>query len=162
MRLPVRTRGPEQIGGPFPHTPLLHHRTSFDGRSCLGRPFAAWTPVALLARLRFLRVRWIATATADAGRFIAGVPGVSERWREDPLVLWELPEEPALFGIDATYNEIRARLPVGSPVTVLPYHWIDGLRAQPENVIVPVLRYDDPVPFICVRRVGVTPVVIRY
>jgi len=46
----------EQIGGPFPHVPLIFHRTSFDGTTLLGRPFAQWADAELVERLRFLRV----------------------------------------------------------------------------------------------------------
>ena len=53
----------EQIGGPFPHVPLVFHRTSFDATTLLGRPFAEWTGSELLERLRFLRVRWVVTSS---------------------------------------------------------------------------------------------------
>jgi hypothetical protein len=45
---------------------------------------------------------------------------------------------------------------------LLPYHWVDGLKAQGGNEIVPVLRDDDPVPYVCVRRVAASPVIVRY
>jgi hypothetical protein len=109
-----------------------------------------------------LRVRWVATTTDAATRFTAQLPGIEVLWRDGPYTLWELPPTPPAFRVDATYNEIRAQLDVGVPPVVLPYHWVEGLRAENGNEIVPVLRYDDPVPYICVRSVRVTPVVIRY
>ena len=159
--LPSQT-GVEQIGGPFPHTPIVHHTTSFDETSCLGRPFASWTPDAIAARLRFLRVRWIVTATDGAARFAASIPGATLRWSDGPLRFWDLPADPGAVRVHATYDEIRADLEVGSRPVVLPYHWLDGLHTARGNEIVPVYRDDDPVPFICVRRVRVTPVTIAY
>jgi hypothetical protein len=159
--LPLET-GVEQIGGPYPHTPLMHHRTTFDGATCLGTAFERWDRGELLDRLRFLRVRWVATATEAATRFVATLPGIEVRAREGPLTLWELPLPAPPFEVDAGYDEIRAQLAVGSRPVVLPYHWMDGLRAEDGNEVVPVLREGDPVPYVCVWRVRVTPVVIRY
>jgi hypothetical protein len=159
--LPSETRV-EQIGGPYPHTPLLHHRITFDGDACLGVPFDRWDPATLMERLAFLRVRWIATTTDAATRFVAALPGVEVRWRDGPYTLWELPGASPTWKLEADYNRIRASLEVGTRPVVLPYHWVEGLRAEGGNEIVPVLRDDDPVPYVCVRRVRVTPVVIRY
>jgi hypothetical protein len=159
--LPSQT-GVEQIGGPFPHTPIVHHATSFDETSCLGKPFASWKPDVIAARLHFLRVRWIATATDGAARFVASIPGVTPRWSDGPLRVWDFPGEANAVRVRATYDEIRADVAVGTRPVVLPYHWVEGLHTTDGNEIVPVFRDDDPVPFICVRRARVTPVMINY
>jgi hypothetical protein len=159
--LPAQT-GVEQIGGPFPHTPLVHHRISFDGVSCLGTRFEDWDRAALAERLRFLRVRWIATSTPAAGEFVAGIPGVHGQWRIGPCAFWELDAMDALDEMGATYDAIRVAATAGDPPRVIPYHWVEGLHALDGNEIVPVLRYDDPVPYICIWRVRLSPVVIRY
>jgi len=153
----------EQIGGPYPQVPLLHHRTTFDDDSFLGRPFARWTTDEVRARLEFLRVRWAVTATEDAGQFVRAIPGVTLRWEDGVLRFWELPPpvNPGVY-VSADYNRIEAGIAVGSAPVVLPYHFVDGLEANDGNEIVPELRDDDPVPYICVRRVAATPVVIRY
>jgi hypothetical protein len=152
----------EQIGGPYPQVPLVHHRTTFDEGSLLGRPFAKWSPGEALARLHFLRVRWAVTATDSAGRFIASLPGIRLQWEDGPLRFWELPRDSGGTPVRADYNRIEANIPVGSRPVVLPYHWVEGLKAQDGNEIVPVLRDDDPVPFVCVRRVATSPVIVRY
>jgi hypothetical protein len=152
----------EQIGGPYPQVPLIYHRTSFDDDTFLGRPFAQWSPDEVRARLDFLRVRWAVTATEKAGAFVATIPGVSLRWEDGTLRFWEFAGMIDRVAVRARYNHIEADLAVGSKSVVLPYHWVDGLKADDGNQIVPVLRDDDPVPFICVRRVAATPVVIRY
>jgi hypothetical protein len=159
--LPSQTRV-EQIGGPFPHVPLVFHRTTFDERSFLGRPLEAWSPGEVLARLQFLRVRWIVTATPPAARFVDAIPGVIPLVGEGTLRIWELPAGLPQVPVRAGYNRIEADIAVGSRPVVLPYHWVDGLRPNEGNEIVPVLRDDDPVPFICVRQVAVSPVSIRY
>lgn len=159
--LPLQTHV-EQIGGPYPQVPLLHHRISFDGDSFLGHPFAEWTPRTALARLQFLGVQWAVTATADAGHFIAAIPGMTLRWQDGPLRFWELSSRTQRVLTRAGYNRIEADIAPGSRPVVLPYHWLDGLTANAGNEIVPVLRDDDPVPYICVRRVTATPVVVRY
>lgn len=153
----------EQIGGPYPQVPLLHHRTTFDDDAFLGRPFAQWTTDEVRARLDFLRVRWAVTATENAGKFVAAIPGVTLRWEDGLLRFWELPA-PANHGVyvSADYNRIEAGLVVGSAPVVLPYHFVDGLEVNDGNEIVPERRDDDPVPYISVRRVAATPVVIRY
>jgi hypothetical protein len=160
--LPAQTHI-EQIGGPYPQVPLLHHRTTFDDDSFLGRPFARWTTDEVRARLEFLRVRWAVTATEDAGQFVRAIPGVTLRWEDGVLRFWELPPpvNPGVY-VSADYNRIEAGIAVGSAPVVLPYHFVDGLEANDGNEIVPELRDDDPVPYICVRRVAATPVVIRY
>jgi len=159
--LPSRTHV-EQIGGPYPQVPLIHHRTTFEEDSFLGRPFASWKPVNALARLQFLRVRWAVTATGDAGRFVAAIPGITLRWEDGPLRFWELPASSGAVVVRAQYNRIEADMAVGARPVVLPYHWVDGLKADGGNEIVPVLRDDDPVPFVCVRRVVASPVIVRY
>lgn len=159
--LPSQTRV-EQIGGPYPQVPLIHHRTTFDERSFLGLPFARWTPDDAKSRLRFLRVRWAVTATAEAEHFVAAIPGVVRRWQDGPLCFWELPSEGDNVAVSAGYNRIEARIAVGSRPEVLPYHWVEGLETTGGNEIVPVFRDDDPVPFVCVRRVVATPVIVRY
>jgi hypothetical protein len=159
--LPSQT-GVEQIGGPYPHVPLVFHRTSFDEHSFLGRPFAAWMPADAAARLRFLRVRWVVTATDEAAEFIARIPGITARREDGPLRVWELPGQRFDVAVRAEYNRVRVDARVGARGVVLPYHWIDGLRCADGNEIVPVLRDDDPAPYICVRRVAVSPVTITY
>jgi hypothetical protein len=152
----------EQIGGPYPHVPLIHHRTTFDEDSFLGRPLAGWNPQDLADRLRFLRVRWAVTATESAGTFVGSIPGIVRRWEDGPLRFWELPAQSTEVPVRAGYNRIEADMAVGSRPVVLPYHWVEGLKTSDGNVVVPVLRDDDPVPFVCVRRVARTPVVVRY
>jgi hypothetical protein len=152
----------EQIGGPFPYVPLIHHRITLDDHSLLGRPFAQWNAHDVSARLKFLRVQWAVTATDEAGRFIAAIPGIALRWEDGPLRFWELPPPPDHPVLRAGYNRIEADLEVGSRLVVLPYHWLEGLEANDGNQVVPVLRDDDPVPFVCVRRVVATPVIVRY
>jgi hypothetical protein len=152
----------EQIGGPYPQVPLLHHRTTFEADSFLGRPFAQWSPADALARLQFLRVRWAVTATEEAGRFVAALPGITLRWEDGPLRFWELPAFSGGVVVRAKYNRIEADMAVGARPVVLPYHWVDGLKAEGGNEIAPVLRDDDPVPFVGVRRVAASPVVVRY
>jgi len=152
----------EQIGGPYPQVPLIHHRTTFDENNLLGRPLAEWTPGAALARLHFLRVRWAVTATESANRFIASLPDVQLRWEDGPLRFWELPRDSGGIPVRADYNRIEAGIAVGSRPVVLPYHWVEGLETDGGNEIVPVLCDDDPVPFVCVRRVAASPVVVRY
>jgi hypothetical protein len=159
--LPAQTEV-EQIGGPYPNIPLIYHRTTFDGDSFLGRPLAQWTTPQIQARLRFLRVRWAVTATEDAGRFVESVPGVTLRWEDGSLRFWEFTRSGDGFPLRSGYNRVEADLPVGSAPVVLPYHWLEGLAANAGNQIVPVLRDDDPVPFIGVRRVAATPVIVRY
>lgn len=152
----------EQIGGPYPQVPLLHHRTTFEEDSFLGRPFAQWRPADALARLQFLRVRWAVTATEEAGRFVAAIPGITLRWEDGPLRFWDLPPSPGGVVVRAGYNRIEADVAVGARPVVLPYHWVEGLKTGDGNEVVPVLRYDDPVPFVCVRRVAASPVIVRY
>ncbi len=152
----------EQIGGPYPQVPLIHHRTTFDDDSFLGRPFAQWTSADALARLAFLRVRWAVTATENAGRFVSSLPGIALIWEDGPLRFWELPQADEGVLVRADYNRVEADIAVGSRPVVLPYHFVDGLKANDGNEVVPVLRDDDPVPFICVRRVAATPVIVRY
>lgn len=153
----------EQIGGPYPQVPLLHHRTTFDDDSFLGRPLGEWSPDEVRARLEFLRVRWAVTATENAGHFIAAIPGVTLRWEDGLLRFWELPalSTQGVY-VSADYNRIEAGIAVGSAPVVLPYHFVEGLEANDGNEIVPELRDGDPVPYICVRRVDASPVVIRY
>ena len=152
----------EQIGGPYPQVPLLHHRTTFEEDSFLGRPFAQWQPASALARLQFLRVRWAVTATEEAGLFVATIPGITLRWEDGPLRFWALSSSSGGVGVHATYNRIEADMAVGAIPVVLPYHWVDGLKAEGGNEIIPVLRDDDPVPYVCVRRVAASPVIVRY
>ena len=152
----------EQIGGPYPKVPLIHHRTTFAEDSFLGRPFAQWTTEELSTRLAFLRVRWAVTATDETGRFVASIPGVVLRWQDGPLRFWDLPQYQNGVTTRADYNRIEADVAAGSKPVVLPYHWLEGVKANDGNEIVPVLRDDDPVPFICIRRVGATPVIVRY
>ena len=159
--LPSQTRV-EQIGGPYPHVPLIFHRTTFDSGSFLGRPFDQWRTDPLLARLRFLRVRWVVTATTPATDFARVIPGIVPVWSEGPLHLWELPVDRDAVPVRAEYHRIEVDIAAMTRPMVLPYHWVDGLETDPANEIVPVLRDDDPVPFVCIRRVSVTPVVIRY
>ena len=159
--LPAQTHV-EQIGGPYPKIPLIHHRTTFDDDTFLGRPFAAWSAEDLRARLDFLRVRWAVTATAPAGAFVAAIPGIRLVWEDGTLRLWELTEPGDGVPVRAEYNRIEADVAVGSKPVVLPYHWLEGIKSSDGNQIVPVLRDDDPVPFICVRRVAATPVIVRY
>lgn len=159
--LPSQTQT-EQIGGPFPYVPLLHHRTSFDDRSFLGKSFDAWPAAEAEKRLRFLRVRRVVTATDEATRFVARIPGIVVQWEEGPLRIWELPAGGPEIAVGADYNHVRADAPVGARFVVLPYHWVEGLKTSDGNQIVPVFRDDDPVPFICIRRVVTSPVNILY
>jgi hypothetical protein len=152
----------EQIGGPYPKIPLIHHRTTFDDDTFLGRPFAEWKMGEVRARLEFLRVRWAVTATAPAGAFVATIPGIRLVWEDGTLRLWALSEPGNGVPVRAQYNRIEADIAVGSRPVVLPYHWVEGLKSSNGNEIVPVLRADDPVPFICVRKVAATPVIVRY
>jgi hypothetical protein len=47
--------------------------------------------------------------------------------------------------VRADYNRIEADVAVNSRRVVLPYHWLEGLKANDGNEVVPVLRDDDPV-----------------
>ncbi|HET6349061.1 MAG TPA: hypothetical protein VFH88_08260 [Candidatus Krumholzibacteria bacterium] len=152
----------EQIGGPYPNVPLIHHRITFDQTSLLGHPLDAWTPARLSYRLGFLRVRWVVSATPAGGRLAAKIPGASLKWADGPLRFWELPLPDLRPPVRAEIDHVSARIPVGSPPVVLPYHWMDGLKTSNGNEIVPVLRDDDPVPYVCVRETRSTPVEIRY
>jgi len=159
--LPLHT-GVEQIGGPYPHTPLRHYRTSFTSDSILGTPLAAWKADDLRARLRFLRVRWIVTATPATTAVVASL-SATRVWEEGPYSLWELPDggpwEPR---IESAFNRIEVDFSAPSAGAVLPYHWVHGLKTAAPAGIVPVLRYDDPVPYIYLRPRGLSHVVITY
>ncbi len=160
--LPLETHV-EQIGGPYPHTPLRHARTSFTSTRILGAPYDARDPSTLRAQLDFLRVRWIATATPGAARLAESIPGISVLWREPPFALWELsggaPWEPA---VTAEFDRIEATFASSANGAFIPYHWVSGLEVAPPAEIVPALHDDDPVPYIYVRPHGATRVVIRY
>ncbi len=160
--LPLET-GVEQIGGPYPHTPLRHYRTSFTSESILGTPLAEWKADDLRARLNFLRVKWIVTATPATAAVVASLPGVARVWTESAYSLWELPDagvwEPR---ITSTFDRLEVEFSTPSNGAVLPYHWVHGLEADAPADIVPVLRYDDPVPYIYVRPRGLSHVVITY
>jgi hypothetical protein len=152
----------EQIGGPYPRIPLIYHRTTFDDDTFLGRAFAEWTADAIRERLQFLRVRWAVTATEPAGAFVRAIPGVTLLWEDGALRLWQFTETGDGVSVRAEYNRIEADVAVGSRPVVLSYHWVEGLKAEAGKRDRPVLRYDDPVPFVCVRRVVATPVIVRY
>jgi hypothetical protein len=107
-------------------------------------------------------VRRVVTATREAERFVTRIPGIVSRWEDGPLHIWELPAAARDIAVNAEYNHVHAELAVGSRFVVLPYHWVEGLKCQDGNEIVPVLRDDDPVPFICIRRVNTSPVNILY
>jgi len=160
--LPLHT-GVEQIGGPYPHTPLRHYRTSFTSDSILGTPLARWNPTELRERLSFLRVKWIVTATPATTAVIASLPGVARVWEERAYSLWELPDpggwEPR---IESAFNRLDVAFSAPSNGVVLPYHWVQGLETAAPADIVPVLRYDDPVPYIYLRPRGLSHVVITY
>lgn len=160
--LPHET-GVEQIGGPYPHTPLRHARTEFTSDRLLGRPLADWDPAALRTRLAFLRVRWIVTATPAAARLVASVPGVSRVWNEPPFSIWVLDAgEPAEPRTTASLDRIEVTFDAPSRGAFIPYHWVRGLRASPPAEIVPALHDDDPVPYIYIRPHGANRVLIRY
>jgi hypothetical protein len=160
--LPLHT-GVEQIGGPYPHTPLRHYRTSFTSDAILGTPLAGWKPEELRARLSFLRVRWIVTATPATTAVIASLHGVTRVWEHSEYSLWELPDagpwEPRVV---SAFNRLDVDFSASSKGVVIPYHWVHGLKATAPADIVPVLRYDDPVPYIYVRPRGLSHVVIAY
>jgi hypothetical protein len=84
------------------------------------------------------------------------------RWQDGPFRIWELPVRASAVAVHADYNRVQADIEVGSRPVVLPYHWVDGLKTGDENEIVPVFQGDDPVAYICVRRVVSSPVRIRY
>jgi hypothetical protein len=153
----------EQIGGPYPHTPLRHARTSFTSTRILGAPYDARDPSTLRAQLDFLRVRWIATATPGAARLVESIPGTSALWSEAPFALWELSvDEPWEPAVTADFDRIEATFASPANGAFIPYHWVHGLEVTPPAEIVPALHDDDPVPYIYVRPHGATRVVIRY
>jgi hypothetical protein len=160
--LPHRT-GVEQIGGPYPHTPLRHSRTSFTSGRVLGTPLAKWEAGELAERLRFLRVRWIVTATPPTTAVVASLAGVSRLWAAGGYTLWELPDAgPWEPRVASDYDRLEVTFSEPSGGVVLPYHWVPGIETDAPASIVPVLRYDDPVPYIYVRPRGLGRVVITY
>jgi hypothetical protein len=53
--------------------------------------------------------------------------------------------------VEASLNRIRCTEAAREGL-ILKYHWVDGLRGEPEAAVEPVRLSEDPIPFIRVRN----------
>lgn len=159
--LPLLT-GTEQIGGPYPHTFMIHYFTTFSGDVLLGRPLADWSDGDMRDALAWLGVRWILTATEPAAQSFAARAWTEHEWSSGRYTLWR-----TTYAMSQSYR-VRAALNVievdlsGREDVVIPYHWMDGLVASEPARIAPVARPPDPVPFVGISPHGASRVRITY
>lgn len=158
--LPILT-GVEQIGGPYPHTFLVHSFTSFANDQLLGRHLTEWTPSALAEALSWLDVRWILTSSQLATETFSAVSWVERVWVSHRYTLWRTTYARIAPAIEATINSIVVDMDEVEE-RVIPYHWMDGLQTDPPARIGPIERPPDPVPFIWVESRGAKRVIITY
>jgi hypothetical protein len=165
--LPLTT-GVEQIGGPYPHTFLLYHFTSFRWEATFGRSMDRWDRESLQTYLALYDVRWILTATARTRDVITGIAGRPPDWSQAPYAMWTLDPPPGAAQADGAavvesgLNRLVVHGDADSDGYFIHYHWVPGLEASGVARIRPVHRYDDPVPFIYVEPNGEGIVIITY
>jgi hypothetical protein len=169
--LPHYTRV-EQIGGPYPFTFIKHSFATFKTCEAFGKPLWETDAGPLREYLDLYNVRWILTATPACAERIEAL-GFSNGWRSGAFSLWEIaPPAGASFAsepgveVRASYGRIDVTIAPGDtppPIRVLlKYHWDRGLRVAPPARISPVMRLDDPVPFILLEPGGESEIRIYF
>ncbi len=172
--LPLSTRV-EQIGGPYPFTFIRHSFATFRTCEAFGKPLWETDPSRLHDYLSLYNVRWVLAATPDCTARLDAL-GLSRAWSSGPFTLWETdagaPFAGASFasepGVDvrSSYGRLDVTIEAGGappPLRVLlKYHWDRGLRVAPPARISPMMRLDDPVPFILLEPGGESEIRIYY
>ncbi len=160
----------EQIGGFYGFVPLRHSFADFSYNFLFGRDLEDFPPPELERYLDLYNVKWIVAWSDLARNYFHAYPGLRQiakkkRGREDYLYLFEREAAPGF--LVAGKGEVRAdydRIVIdrASPgEIVLRYHWMEGMRAEPETPLEPVRLLDDPVPFIRLVNPGHDRIVIR-
>ncbi len=153
--LPLAT-GVEQIGGPYPHTYLLHYFSTFRWEQTFGKPMSQWESGALEQYLDLYGIRWVVTATTSSTSVMWNLLGKSPDWTQPPYALWDtgwisLNTKPV---VSATMNHFDVSGSGNSTGYFIRYHWIPGLKVSGAANIRPVHRLDDPIPFIFIEPNG--------
>ncbi len=170
--IPLYT-GIEQIGGPYPFIFIEHGFTSFQVRRTMGLPLAKMPPELLLEYIDLYNVRWIATATPEAGAYIEKLPSVKVLWSMKHFALFGVTTPPSGFasergvGVRASYDLLQVTIAPDAGqapphAIVLKYHWDPGLEVAAPSAISPVKRLDDPVPLILLEPNGKMDVRITF
>jgi hypothetical protein len=162
----------EQVGGPYPHTFIKHHFTTFQKNETMGKTLLEWDPGAFGEYIDLYNIRWILTASSQATDFINGLPGCEPIWSLNHFTIWRTPGRSSFADVSgvsvrAEYNRIDVKIPQsdGAPPPeriVLKYHWDRALEADPPARISQIMLLDDPVPFILLEPNGRSEVRIRY
>jgi hypothetical protein len=169
--LPLLT-GVQQVGGPYPHTFIKHHFTTFQKNNTMGKPLLEWEAGAFGEYIQLYNIRWILTASSPVTEFIDGLPGYERIWLLDHFNLWRTPGQPSFtdapgVSVRAYYNRIDVTMPPenGAPPPeriLLRYHWDRALEVEPPARISQIMILDDPVPFILLEPNGLREVRIYY
>ncbi len=165
--------GIEQIGGPYPFMFIEHGFTTFQTRMTMGEPLRVMPPGRLLEYIDLYNVRWILTATPEAAASIGKLPCAEGIWSSEHFSLYGVTTPSSGFSMErgvtvrSSYGALRVtigRVAGQAPPAriLLKYHWDRGLGVAPPARISPVMRMDDPVPFILLEPNGMTDVRITF
>lgn len=130
-----------------------------EGSRAFGKPLRDVTPAEFVRLLRALDVRFIVTESPEFDLYVRHLPAdVAKEESFGPLAVYRLAPtksqdvwEGVVAGkVAGGFNHIRV---VDPPVgrIILPYHYVDGFRAEPGIVIEPETVPGAAAPFIAIR-----------
>lgn len=143
----------EFIGGAYPYT---HFANAWDNWM-FGRSLDALPVARFQGYLELYNVGWVLAHSDGLKRYLASVPNVSLVSSKDSLSLYRVAAKHSFFlqgtGKVAARGVNRIDLSgLQGDVVVLKYHYVPGMRAEPNARVDGVKLFDDPEPFIRISQ----------
>jgi hypothetical protein len=154
-----RLTGKQFIGGPYPYMFVKHHRVDFHDGKFLGRELEDIPFAQLRDYMDIYDIKWIVSWSRRGRGYFDAYPEYFLRTRDiGRFRIYEVsrPHNAFLIGqglAAASYNRIVVQNAVAERgKVVLKYHWVDGMRCEPDCRAEPYPVSDDPAGFIQVNE----------
>jgi hypothetical protein len=143
------TSGREFVGGPYP---FAFFGGFWDG-TVFGKPIAAIGPRVFEEYLNLYNVGWIIAHTPVTKRYLASIPWIVPETEFRELRFYRVNRQASYFikgsgRVAARAHNLLQLTELGGDEVVLKYHYVPGLKSDPEVELAPQAEMDDPNPFI--------------
>lgn len=139
----------EFIGGPYP----FMFFAGFWDKWAFGKSITQIAPEEFLKYLDLYNIGWVVAHSNTSKHYLEKLPGVILTAEYNQIRAYKIERQLSYF-LEGTgriekrgHNKLAISDLSGNSV-ILKYHFVSGIKSEPEATLVPVKLMDDPVPFI--------------
>jgi len=145
----------EYLCGPRPMYPIKHSYASFEGGNLFEKKIEDYSLASLQQHLDLYNVKWIVSWLDQSKKVFNRYPDYLVRKGEiDTFTIYEVNRKSSFFlkgagMVKSDYNRLAlSRIAAADDEIIISYHWMQGLRSDPERKLERVFVGNDPIGFI--------------